>query len=177
VSASYAAQSFVRTETSCIFTMMAVLHAALTKIVAHRVEESFVEPVREILLMLILRKRAADKIRRSLDRSVIPRSRADYMDGQFEEADVAVKLARNIYELSRGSAPQVEEERKRVVSLSAERNEFVTFSDGFVHYWPAGSPNGALSSWHLRVLADELDRRNRAWDARVRKALQSADEP
>jgi hypothetical protein len=39
VSASYAAQLFVRTETFCIFTMTAVLHAIVTKIAVHQVEE------------------------------------------------------------------------------------------------------------------------------------------
>jgi hypothetical protein len=129
------------------------------------------EAVREILLMLILRKREADKIRKRLDRRSIPQSRADFMDGQFCEADVAVQIARNIYKLSRGSSPQAEEERKRVVSISTAREEFVTFDDGYVHFWPDGSPHGALSAWHLRVLADELDRRNRAWDARVQRNL------
>lgn len=128
---------------------------------------------REILLMLVLRKRAADKLRKRLDRRLIPQSRADYMDGQFEEADVAWQMARNIYKLSLGTAPQVEEERKRVISLSTAREEFVTFEDGYVHFWPDGSPHGALSAWHLRVLADELDRRNRAWDAHVQSAARN----
>lgn len=131
------------------------------------------EAAREILLMLILRKRAADKIRRRLDRRIIPQSRANYMDGQYEEADVAVKIARNIYKLSRGNSPQVEEERKRIISLSTAREEFVTFDDGYVHFWPDGSPHGGLSAWHLRVLADELDRRNRAWDAHVQGAARN----
>lgn len=126
---------------------------------------------REILLMLILRKRAADKLRKRVDRSAIPQSRVDYMDGQFEEAHVAVQIAQHIYHVSRGGSRQAHEERRRVISLSIAREEFVTLPDGYVHFWPDGSPHGALSSWHLRTLADELDRRNRSWDARLRNAL------
>jgi hypothetical protein len=76
-----------------------------------------------------------------------------------------------MYGVSRGSSPQTETERKRIIAITDRREEFVTLADGYIHLWPQGSPNGAWSSWHLRVLADELDRRNRAWDARVRKAL------
>lgn len=130
------------------------------------------EPVREILLMLILRKRAAERVRNLIDRTLVPKEHVAYIDGKCEEAATACQIARTTYQLSRGRSPHVEEELKRVIATSAEREEFVTFSDGYVHFWPSGSPHGALSAWHLRVLADELDRRNHAWDAHVRKAFE-----
>jgi hypothetical protein len=53
----------------------------------------------------------------------------------------------------------------RMVAMSEERKEFVTLEDGFVYFWPDGSPHGALSPWVLRALADELDKRNAVWQA------------
>ena len=41
--------------------------------------------------------------------------------------------------------------------------------DGYYKYWP--SNEGAFQSWHLRAIADELDARNRDWDATVNQEL------
>lgn len=42
--------------------------------------------------------------------------------------------------------------------------DFVTGDDGFVVYWPSQEgPQGAWTAANLRTLADELDRRNDAW--------------
>jgi len=43
-----------------------------------------------------------------------------------------------------------------------KHDEFVQFEDGFVYYWPVG--RGGISAVHLRIIADELDRRNAAWE-------------
>lgn len=59
----------------------------------------------------------------------------------------------------------------RAVRMTEERGEFVTGDDGYVVFWPEGSPHGALSSADLRILADELDRRNASWDEQVRNDL------
>lgn len=128
----------------------------------------------EILVMLRARRYATYRATRLIDRALVPQRVAAFCDAQHHEAAKTYEIARAIYQANQGGAPQLEEERNRVVSVSTEREEFVTFSDGYVHWWPQDSSNGALSSWHLRVLADELDRRNRVWDARVRKALSSA---
>jgi hypothetical protein len=40
--------------------------------------------------------------------------------------------------------------------------EYGPLDDGFIYYFP--SKGGALSAEVLRVIADELDRRNKAWD-------------
>lgn len=122
--------------------------------------------VREIVLMLIRRSRTAARVARSAAYSEL-----QYLKGMRDEAAKAAEIARTMYRTAGGGAPQLEEERNRVVSLSTLREEFVTFSDGYVQWWPDGSPHGGLSSWHLRVIANELERRNRVWDARVRKAL------
>lgn len=60
-----------------------------------------------------------------------------------------------------------EEYRQRVIAIGDERKEFVTDVDGFIYWWPDGSPHGPLASHHLRRLADELDRRNEPWQKRV----------
>jgi hypothetical protein len=35
----------------------------------------------------------------------------------------------------------------RMIAMSEERQELVTLEDGFVYFWPDGSPHGALSPW------------------------------
>lgn len=58
-------------------------------------------------------------------------------------------------------------ERATVCRLAEERGEFVTDVDGFVYWWPSAKPEhaGHLSPYQLRVLADELDRRNAPWQS------------
>jgi hypothetical protein len=46
----------------------------------------------------------------------------------------------------------------RIIKLAENNNEFITADDGFVYWWP--SRESAMSSHHLRALADELDKRN-----------------
>ena len=58
-------------------------------------------------------------------------------------------------------------EEQRIIKISEERKEFVTDVDGFVYWWPEGSPNGHLASHHLRCLADELDRRNEKYQKQI----------
>jgi len=55
-------------------------------------------------------------------------------------------------------------ERGRIIAISDVNGEFVTDEDGFVYYWPDGSTRGHYASHHLRWLADELDKRNAAWN-------------
>ena len=64
-----------------------------------------------------------------------------------------------------------ETERDLVVRITAERKEFIYADDGYVVFWPNGSTNGAFDAANLRILADELDRRNEEWDKQVREAL------
>lgn len=51
--------------------------------------------------------------------------------------------------------------------LERIEKDFVMLECGYYHYWPTG--NGALAPWLLREIADELDRRNAAWDKEVNK--------
>lgn len=48
-----------------------------------------------------------------------------------------------------------------IVEIADARKEFVQDVDGYICWWPDGSPNGHLSSSDLRELADELDRINK----------------
>jgi type IV secretory pathway VirJ component len=52
-----------------------------------------------------------------------------------------------------------------IIKMLEEQGELVTGDDGFVYYWP--SKNGALSAHDLRIIADELDRRNARWEAEI----------
>lgn len=59
---------------------------------------------------------------------------------------------------------------ENVLRKLEEFSDFITLDDGYLYYEP--KPDcGALSAWALRVIADELDRRNASWDAQVREAL------
>lgn len=54
-----------------------------------------------------------------------------------------------------------------IIEIANQRKEFVEDVDGFVYWWPEGSPNGHLAAHHLRELAEELDRRNREWNKQI----------
>lgn len=49
--------------------------------------------------------------------------------------------------------------------LERVEKDFVMLECGYWHYWPTG--NGALASWLLREIAEELDKRNEKWDKEV----------
>ena len=68
-----------------------------------------------------------------------------------------------------------EEYIARVISMTDERKEFVTGEDGYVYYWPEGK-HGAQSAVDLRILADELDKRNAAWDKNIQEYFESQKE-
>jgi hypothetical protein len=52
------------------------------------------------------------------------------------------------------------------------REDIVTLEDGFKYYWPE-SGTGALSSSHLRLIADELDRLNKEWEDKIKDYFSS----
>lgn len=41
--------------------------------------------------------------------------------------------------------------------------DFVTDVDGYVYWWPTAG-GGHWAAYALRIIADELDRRNKPWD-------------
>lgn len=47
--------------------------------------------------------------------------------------------------------------------------DLVVLEDGFTYYWVHGK--GALSEQNLRDIADELKRRNAAWQQQIEKDL------
>jgi hypothetical protein len=53
----------------------------------------------------------------------------------------------------------------RVLRLADERGDFVSGDDGYTYYWPSEASRGALPSWALRVLANEMDKRDTTWNA------------
>lgn len=57
-----------------------------------------------------------------------------------------------------------------IIRLSDERGDFVTGADGCVMFWPEAD-RGGFNAWHLRALADELDRRNADWFRQMDAAL------
>jgi hypothetical protein len=51
---------------------------------------------------------------------------------------------------------------KRILEQANAEGDIVCGDDGYYVYWPRRT--GAYPSYHLRALADELDRRNEVWD-------------
>lgn len=57
-------------------------------------------------------------------------------------------------------------DEQRLIEKVEDAGDFITGDDGFVLFWPTES-RGAFYSRHLRIIADELDRRNAAWEAKI----------
>ena len=53
----------------------------------------------------------------------------------------------------------------RVIQSCERGNQFISLEDGFCYFWIEG--HGALSAEALRVIADELDRRNKGWQGEI----------
>lgn len=60
------------------------------------------------------------------------------------------------------------EEASRIISRIDEDKSFITGDDGYVVFWPSEN-RGAFQAWHLRLIADELDKRNESWDKQVQE--------
>lgn len=67
------------------------------------------------------------------------------------------------------------DERSRLVAMVEQWKEFITLVDGYVYYWPNPQRAGALSACNLRMIAEELDRRNEAWNREVIQALEAIE--
>ncbi len=52
------------------------------------------------------------------------------------------------------------DEYKKELIAKAEL-DFINGDDGYWHYWPTG--HGYLTACQLRIIADELDKRNEPW--------------
>ena len=59
-----------------------------------------------------------------------------------------------------------EEQIRHIIQTADKWGEFVTGDDGFVYWWP-DSKRGCFNPFALRVLADELDRRNEPWKKQI----------
>lgn len=74
-----------------------------------------------------------------------------------------------------------------IIQLIQDRGEFMMGEDGYIVYWPNLEPckhagggmtsgGGAYSSAMLRVIADELDKRNASWDMEVQSYFSLVDQ-
>lgn len=89
------------------------------------------------------------------------------MKAKEEAADQAQPLISDTTDsVIKGSdhPPADEIERQRRMSLLDARKSLVTGDDGYVVFWPTSNV-GAYTSYDLREIADELDKRNASWDA------------
>ncbi len=53
-----------------------------------------------------------------------------------------------------------------MIALADERGDFIEMECGTVYYAPSPG-HGAIPAWLMRALADELDRRNAAYEAQI----------
>lgn len=63
--------------------------------------------------------------------------------------------------------------RDRIIDACEKEGRFLTLEDGYCHFWS----NGAFSAHILRIIADELDRRNKNWDEQVSRELATPTNP
>lgn len=66
-----------------------------------------------------------------------------------------------------------EEIKERVLAVTEARGEFIALEDGFLYYVSRDNA-GAIASHELRILADELDKRNAPWAERMAHDLEVA---
>ena len=63
----------------------------------------------------------------------------------------------------------------KIIRIIDERNEFVRDVDGFLYYFPTVG-GGHFSSDILRIIADELDKRNKPWQDQIEKDFEALPE-
>ena len=64
---------------------------------------------------------------------------------------------------------RIKEHRDKVIASCDKYNEIGPLDDGFQYLWI--KDRGALSASDLRVIADELDRRNKDWKEQIERDL------
>lgn len=58
-----------------------------------------------------------------------------------------------------------EEYEKRILEAVYKNYDICVMDDGFYYYW---GKDGALSSLDLRIIADELDKKNEKWKQSIK---------
>ena len=58
---------------------------------------------------------------------------------------------------------------QRVIESCDEQMMLDVGDDGYVHFWLSGPRGGYLTANDLRIIADELDRRNAEWHKKVQE--------
>ncbi len=61
-----------------------------------------------------------------------------------------------------------DDRQQRLIEQIDRNGDFITGDDGYKHFAPTG--RGYLTASDLRVIADELDKRNAAWDAIIQES-------
>lgn len=63
---------------------------------------------------------------------------------------------------------------EEIIKRIDERRDFVTYVDGFVYYWP--TTRGHHSTHVLRVIADELEKRDKPWEEIIARDFNGVQE-
>jgi hypothetical protein len=68
-----------------------------------------------------------------------------------------------------------EEQDRLIVDSAKSRNEIAMGCDGSFYWWPnvATTGEGYFGMWHLRAIADELERLNKPWNEIIERELGS----
>lgn len=61
--------------------------------------------------------------------------------------------------------------KARILEHTEEHRDIIMADDGYYVYWPEGYTRGYHDAASLRVLADILDEKNKAWDEEVSREL------
>lgn len=64
-----------------------------------------------------------------------------------------------------------EKYRKHIIDICDKNSNIGPLDDGYQYYWPNSADRGAYSAEVLRIIADELDKRNKWWDEQVQQAF------
>lgn len=70
---------------------------------------------------------------------------------------------------------EYEKYKTRVLQACTEKNMFLQVEDGYYQFFPE-SIGSYYTSDSLRIIADELDKRNVTWDKEVKEALAGKQE-
>ena len=63
----------------------------------------------------------------------------------------------------------------RIIAACDEAGDIVFLDDGYMYYYIPG--RGGLSAADLRIIADEVDKRNKLWDEQVMRDLHACEIP
>lgn len=72
---------------------------------------------------------------------------------------------------------QLVDRQKKLIEVIDQNKDIIAGDDGFYIFWPTRISSGALTAQDLRIIADELDRRNAPWQSQLEKYFEETPNP